>query len=382
LKKLKVLHLSDLHLDARFPALGEHGRSRREELRQALRSAVETAKSQRVDLMLISGDLFEEEGLSNDTLEFVKDQFLQLFHIPIFVSPGDTDYYWRGSPYSSTSWPKNVHIFSESRLRSVDIPILGVAIHGAAHTGPDERTNCLKDFNVTRSDIVNILMIHGSEYSTLPREMRNYFPFTLDDLKRSGAHYAALGHYHDFIHFPLDASDENYLACYPGSPVGLSFNERGPRGVVIAEIGEGGNSVRFVPIEQREMVQEVLDLKEIISSDEVVSAIRKLAEEHSWHDDFVRIILRGEVFPEVDLSIEEVRDQAAPAFHFLCLEDETSSFYDLEKLQKDKSVVGEFVRLMMERIKEAGEDSARKRVLDKALAYGLDAFFLPRMNLR
>jgi len=164
--------------------------------------------------------------------------------------------------------------------------------------------------------------------------------------------------------------------------VGLSFQESGPRGMVLAEIGGEATTVRFIPIETREMAQEVLDLKEIISQDEVIEAVVKLAGQRAWRDDFVRLILRGELFPEVDLNLDEVRERAGSGIHFLSLVDETTSFYDLAKLSKDRSIVGEFVRLMTARLEEAAHDPARKAILKKALTYGLDAFYLPRVCLR
>ena len=84
---MKILHTSDLQLDAPFKFLGTRGRTHRQQLRETFASILEKAESDGYDILLIAGDLFDSNNPSQRTLEFVIDAFQQC-RIPICILPG------------------------------------------------------------------------------------------------------------------------------------------------------------------------------------------------------------------------------------------------------------------------------------------------------
>jgi exonuclease SbcD len=56
---LKILHTADIHLGAKFSGLGSKGDSQREQLRATFKNVIATAINERVNIVLIAGDLFD-----------------------------------------------------------------------------------------------------------------------------------------------------------------------------------------------------------------------------------------------------------------------------------------------------------------------------------
>lgn len=50
------------------------------------------ASERDVDLLLIAGDLYEQERFTPSTANFLRDE-LEAFERPVFISPGNHDYY-------------------------------------------------------------------------------------------------------------------------------------------------------------------------------------------------------------------------------------------------------------------------------------------------
>ena len=61
---LKILHTADIHLGAKFSGLGNKGASQREQLRATFKNVIATAINERVNIVLIAGDLFDDYAKS------------------------------------------------------------------------------------------------------------------------------------------------------------------------------------------------------------------------------------------------------------------------------------------------------------------------------
>ena len=103
---MKILHTSDLQLDAPFLFLGRGGQQHRERLREAFATILEMAQSQDYQMLLIAGDLFN----SNRPLQSTVDSIVRLLgklSIPVCVLPGNHDPYDATSIYRRTIFPSN-----------------------------------------------------------------------------------------------------------------------------------------------------------------------------------------------------------------------------------------------------------------------------------
>src|SRR5258705_5647106 len=102
---IRFLQLSDLHLDSSLQAsrLGlplDRVRIRQAELRQILPRACALVRERQLHLVLLPGDLFDDEAVTQDTVNFVIDHLGALAPVPVVIAPGNHDFYSLSSPYN------------------------------------------------------------------------------------------------------------------------------------------------------------------------------------------------------------------------------------------------------------------------------------------
>src|SRR5205814_8638251 len=70
-RMLRLLHTADVHLGARHTDLGEQAAAQRERQFAAFRTAVDLAITEKVDVVLIAGDLFDSNTQPKRSVERV-----------------------------------------------------------------------------------------------------------------------------------------------------------------------------------------------------------------------------------------------------------------------------------------------------------------------
>src|SRR5438094_8787816 len=119
---MRLLLFSDLHLDSAFAWLGVDrplARQRRQALRDALVHVAQLAARVKADVLLCGGDLYENDRATPDTAAFLQNLFGELQPLPVYIAPGNHDWYGPDSLYSQVAWTSNVHVFKESRLQPI-----------------------------------------------------------------------------------------------------------------------------------------------------------------------------------------------------------------------------------------------------------------------
>ena len=100
MRELKILHAADLHLDSPFEGLGAgKAAQRREEQRRLLYRIAQLAQTERVDLVLLAGDLLDSDSTYAETAGALAEA-LGGISVPVFISPGNHDFYSPRSPYA------------------------------------------------------------------------------------------------------------------------------------------------------------------------------------------------------------------------------------------------------------------------------------------
>jgi exonuclease SbcD len=164
MRPVRFIHTSDVHLDTSFSASGfpsRLGHRKREAIRATFRSILQQAREPAVDLILIGGDLFEHDRVTQDTVQFLKQQFESLGRIPVFIAPGNHDPYIPASPYSEETWPDNVNIFREEEFARIELPELGVRIAGFGFNRTRVPEHPFLKLEPLPSDAFNIVLAHG-----------------------------------------------------------------------------------------------------------------------------------------------------------------------------------------------------------------------------
>ena len=162
---IKILHTADLHIDSPFAFLPEEKAIfRRRRQLGILEEIVTLAEHHRVDALLICGDLFDSPNISFDVTSSVSD-ILSSTAIPVFIAPGNHDYFHLGSPYNLNVWPENVHIFKSSAIERIELPQM--TLYGAGFTSPNLFRSTLSNFSLGNNSDTggfykpSVIMLHG-----------------------------------------------------------------------------------------------------------------------------------------------------------------------------------------------------------------------------
>jgi len=355
---IRILHAADLHLDSPFEALGEEkARQRRAEQRELLARITELAGELRAELLLLAGDLLDSGSAYSETCELLVTALGSL-RIPVFLAPGNHDWYSPKSPYARLRLPENIHIFRRPALECVELREHNLRVWGAGYTEP----SCpplLRDFSMEKKPgMPDVLVLHA-EVGT--RGNSPYCPVTEEELARSGFDYAAFGHIHAYSG-PRRAGRCSY--AWPGCPEGRGFDECGEKGVVLATLSPEGCALEFLPLGTRRY--ELVELP--AGEDPVQAALAALPPDAGRH--IFRIVLTGECERRPDM--EALRLALEPRVFALSLRDRSVLRRDIWESCGEDSLRGLFLRRLRAAWEEAEDDATREKVV-MAVRAGLAA---------
>ncbi len=357
---LKILHAADFHLDTPFEGLPEEKtKLRRTEQRMLLSSLAELARNERVDLMLLPGDLVDGEKVFYETESAMVRAFGSVA-CPVVIAPGNHDCFTPKSIYSRISLPENVFVFRKNEIECIEFDDLGVRVFGAAFTDRYSRP-LLESFHAERyPGTINLLCLHGE---TDVRESR-YDPITSKQLAESGIDYAALGHIHK--QSGLKIVGDTYYS-WPGCPEGRGFDETGARYVSIAEIDRESREVtlRYASIARRKY--EILNVD--ISGAEPILAIHSLLPDDTQNDIY-RIVLTGETDSSSDAAM--LQNNLEGLFFHLQIRDETRLRQDIWEKAGNDTLRGIFLAKLKAASDSAADEEEKNRI-EMAARWGLAA---------
>ena len=349
---LKIIHAADFHLDSPFSGLSpEQAVQRREEQRELLDRLAALARDRQADLVLLAGDLLDSERVYRETA-LALNPALAAIPCPVFISPGNHDFYAPRSVWTALDWPDNVHIFSSGALEQVDLP--GCVLWGRAFTGPRQDTCPLEGLAVPDDGRAHIACLHGAVGPD-----SGYGPISPGDIAASRLDYLALGHIHQASGLQREGS--TYWA-YPGCPEGRGFDELGEKGALYVEVEPGHVTAQFVPLAKRRYAVITADISGPASALDAILDILP----GKTSDLICRLVLTGESEPPDLAGLEQT---LSPEFYSLSLLDRTRLPRDLWARRGEDSLTGLFLGAMWE-MEQAHPDDP---ICQLALRYGLAA---------
>ena len=360
MSELKLLHAADLHLDSAFEALpAGKAALRRQEQRELLARLSELAQAEKAQLVLLSGDLLDSDVSFYETGEQLC-RCLAGMNAPVFIAPGNHDFYSARSPWARLKLPGNVHLFTENTIRGLQVPTLGVRVYGAAfvekRSGP-----LLRGFTAEKKPgIKNLLVLHGEVGA---RADSPYDPISEAELAASGMDYAALGHIHRASGLKR-AGDTWY--SWPGCPEGRGFDETGEKTVNLVTLSDDGGCT----LETRSIaLRRYEELRVDVTGADPLLAIHTLLPDESVRDVY-RVTLTGEVDEPPDLN--RLHASLSELFFELQLRDETTPRRSLWDKAGDDTLRGLFLKKLKEKY-DAAPDEEGRRAVERAARWGLAA---------
>lgn len=244
---MRFVHAADLHLDSPLSGLRDRAGERADELagasRRAFGNLVDHCLAERVDFVLVAGDVFDGDWADYDSGLFLVRGLARLDRagIPVVMIRGNHD---AASQMSRRlSWPGNVRELSSRAPETVVLEAFGVAIHGQSFPNRAVGENLVHAYPAPRAGLFNIGLLHTSAEGRAGHDP--YAPCSLEDLRLKGYDYWALGH----VHTREVLSTDPWIV-FPGNLQGRHVNEPGAKGFSVVTV-EGGRvmGVEHVPVD-------------------------------------------------------------------------------------------------------------------------------------
>ena len=354
---MRILHAADLHLDSAFAGLAEEKAALlRQESRDILRRMVDWANDHAVDVMLLSGDLFDSDRMYSQTARTLA-QALARFRGRIFVSPGNHDFYAPGSGYDAVDWPENVHIFTSRRPQTVLLRSLNASVTGAAFTAAEE-WEPFDGASFSGGDApIRLGVLHGE----VTRGESKYRAIPPAEIEKTNLTYLALGHVHRCAGVQRAG---NTAYAYPGCLPGRGFDETGDKGFLYGEITPEKVELEFIPFAPRRYHSVTADITDRDPADAVRQAL-----DPDCGQDVCRVLLTGS--RRENFSLSALTSELSGLCAALELTDETYPEEDIWARCGEDSLRGLFLQNL--RARYDGADEEEKRQLLQAARFGLAA---------
>lgn len=358
--KIDFIHTADVHIGLEFNngKFGTRfGAIRRREILDTFFRICDRAIDNKSHLLLISGDLFDEDYIDINDIKILRSKFKQLINTRIIIVSGNHDPIYKKSLYNLIKWPDNVYIFKEHKLQKIELNDINTVIWGFSWQTKQEKEELNLKHIQLENEKTNILIIHGDIFDRNSK----YLPINKNSLIDKGFDYVALGHIHkhQFI---------NKRICYPGSPEPLDFGELRKHGIVEGTLYKDDIDIRFLPFAKREFIIKKIKVNPNMDYLEIINNIKECDLSSNKLSNFYRIILDGIRDYDIKLNISELEDLLSSEFDYIEIIDKTIPDYDLVKLQNENAdnIIGMFIAEMK------NKDLDNKIVKD-ALYYGLKA---------
>lgn len=398
---VKLIHTADLHLDSAFRSrfTKEEAENRRQKQLMAWKELLSFAVEKKVQGILIAGDLFDSPVVSHGTMDFFLSTIAEHPEISFFYLRGnhDTENTFR----YQENLPKNLFLFSEKgkKYRLNDRLLLagveygtkdisfgenegatqgvgqaaeqGVGqenVHGAealrkSESESEEESKFLK----LKEEDCNILLLHGALYQGTPKgeAVQGEEGIFLKNLEKLPLSYIALGHIHKGGEGKLN---NGALWAYPGCLQGRGFDEEGERGFLYLKVEEEKKEIRkeFIPIKQGEF--RILEI-DLLEDEGTLACLKKIEVEMEKagiaKEDSLRIILKGKKGLEQERNLRYLQLQLQDSVFFLEIRDECELSWNREEAMKEKSLKGEFLRVL------AAADNLSKEEQEEIIALGM-----------
>jgi exonuclease SbcD len=356
---LRIIHTADVHLGARHDDLAEQAAAQRERQFAAFKAAVDLALSEKVDLFLIAGDLFDSNVQPRRSVERVAGELKRLAEAKVraVIIPGTHDVYDRASIYRAYDLAAMAGRGPEDEMvtvldpdrPSVHLAGLDVVVYGRVF--PTKRAphsplqGPVAAPGAAPVATWRIGMVHGS-ISIPGKTDRDEVVVTTEEIAASGLDYLALGHWHSTQTGRAGA----VTYAYPGAPEAVALDQDRAGKVLLVELDQRDGQ-RLVKVEERQVGRTRFSKTEVdaatIDSQPVLVGLLAASADPDLVLD-VRLV--GVRRDELDLDLDEIEAALAPSFLKVRVRDGSVPALTEGPLPSGDTIAGAFIRDLEARI--------------------------------
>ena len=364
---LRIIHTADVHLGARHDDLGEQAAAQRERQFAAFKATVDLALTEKADVFLIAGDLFDSNVQPRRSVERVAAELKRLAEARIrtVIIPGTHDCYDRASIYRAY----DLVALAGRRPDDGSITILdpdhpSVHLMVARPRGRRPRSSpqngrrtarCWGSADRRRSDPTpptprtgwRIGMIHGS-ISIPGKTEHDEVVITTDEIAKSGLDYLALGHWHS----AQTAKAGGVTYAYPGAPEPVALDQDRAGKALLVELDDSAGTrtvtVRELQVGKTRFEKAEIDAATVASQPALVELLAARADP----DLVLDVRLAGVQRDDLDLHPAEIENALAPHFLKIRVRDQSVPALTEGPLPSPDTIAGAFIRDLEARIAE------------------------------
>ena len=311
---MRLIHTADIHLGAMPDANMPWSKERSIAIRNSFLRMIRMAEKNRVDLLLIAGDLFHRQPLQRELKE-LNYQFASLHHTKVVIIAGNHDYIQETSPYPDFPWAPNVTFLHQATMSSVYFEDINTEVHGFSYHHKEIREPLYDECRAPQDGRIHILLAHGGD--------PNHIPIKLQKLANAGFHYVALGHIHQPRIF------KNTRMAYCGSPEPLDKTDLGKRGCILGEVDLNHCRLHWQALSETQYKIHTITTTGETTQAELMDTVRKILTENP--KDIYRFRLNGFRDPELSFDLSWVKK----AGRVVEVVDETEPAYDLASIAEE-----------------------------------------------
>jgi exonuclease SbcD len=365
---LRLLHTADVHLGARHADLGDRAAMQRERQFAAFVATIDLALAEKVDLVLIAGDLFDSNGQPRRSVERAAAQLKRLVdaRIRIVITPGTHDLYDRASIYRaydlaalSGGVGSDLVTVLDPDHHEVHLKALDLIVHGRCFATKRAPHSPLQGLDVSSTDGTDdgaawhVGLLHASiaiEGKTDGDEV----VITTDEIAATHLDYLALGHWHSMS----KGKAGNTVYAYAGAPEPIALDQDRAGNVLLVSLDAQGGR-KQVLLEERKVGKTSferlqLDAAKVGSQPGLVSRLAERANQ----DLVLDVELIGVRPDDLDVHVEEVEAELAEKFLKVRVRDRSVAPMPDGIVASPDTVLGAFIRDMEARIAEVEAASA------------------------
>lgn len=348
---MKFIHISDVHLGAKPDRGRTWSDTRTEEIDQSFLDIVRLCERDKIDLLLIAGDLFDAIPTERQ-LKTLDMRLRRLTVTKTVIIAGSSDYIAEGSPWEGFEFDSDTVVLPKDRATNAYLKDLNVCITGFSYGKPEYSERLLERMKPGKADAYNIMLGYGGD--------RTHMPFSKEKLARLGFDYIALGHIHKPQHIL-----KNKMA-FSGCLEPVNYHDTGRRGYILGEVDEERNTtITWIPFNKRSYVNMALDVNTGNTNEDIAAVVEEQIN-HLGSNNIYRILLRGRIDNELEINLSGLTRR----YNINEIIDNTERDYDINELfiNNQTNLTGRFI----DRLADEGDDE-RHEIRQKALVYGIEA---------
>ena len=288
---VRFIHTSDWQIGMKGSGLGEAATIVRNIRFESIDNVLKSSRDHEVDFVILCGDIFEHNMVSQEDVKKVISIFNDYPNIPVYLLSGNHDMLGPDCVYNREIFQrvKNLTILRNNN----PVEVQGAVLHPCpvfSKFSKQDPTETIQ--NVNDNNQIHIIVAHGSLIGKFAAS--NWedidLPINPSCVDTTGVDYLALGHWHSYRTFE-DCNGVTRIA-YSGTHEQTNYNEDNTGQCLLVEIQEKGETPKLEPIKTGHLtwLSTEFEMKDSSSIKELENYFDSIKE-----IDMVQLVLYGEL---------------------------------------------------------------------------------------